>query len=100
MSSNSPSVLDETRLTTDQAARRCHVDPATIYRWYTKGLRGVSLEAKRVGRTLVTSHEALERFFDRLTELDRRTLPAHSSTARRVSHRATEADREAEAEGL
>jgi len=45
--------------------RRPHV--ATFYRWATTGIRGVKLEVIRVGGTLCTSTEAVQRFCDRLT---------------------------------
>lgn len=40
---------------------------ACMYRWSTKGCRGVILETIQVGATRCTSREALQRFFDRLT---------------------------------
>src|SRR5438874_30499 len=45
--------------------RRPHV--STFYRWATRGLRGVRLETLRVGTTMCTSLEAVQRFFDALT---------------------------------
>jgi Protein of unknown function (DUF1580) len=41
--------------------------PSTIYRWISRGIRGHKLEAIRLGGTLYTSHEALQRFADGLT---------------------------------
>jgi len=41
---------------------------ATLYRWATTGVRGVRLESIMVGGTRCTSIEAIQRFFDRLTE--------------------------------
>jgi len=41
---------------------------ATLYRWTNQGIRGVRLEYVMVGGTRCTSVEALQRFFDRLTE--------------------------------
>src|SRR5688572_6295524 len=62
---------------------------SAIWRWVTKGLPGpvgqrVRLEAVRVGRRWVTSHEALARFFAGLTPDARQheaasRLPARSS---------------------
>jgi len=46
--------------------RRVHI--STVYRWISRGVGGVRLEAVKLGRTLVTSREALQRFADRLTE--------------------------------
>src|SRR5688572_1327869 len=45
---------------------------SAVWRWVSKGLRGpvgerVRLEAVRIGRRWVTSHEGLARFFARLT---------------------------------
>jgi hypothetical protein len=39
---------------------------ASLYRWATRGLRGVRLETLRVGGTVCTSKEALQRFFQAL----------------------------------
>jgi Protein of unknown function (DUF1580) len=39
---------------------------STVWRWALRGVRGVKLEVIRVGGTLCTSMEALQRFFDRL----------------------------------
>ncbi len=41
---------------------------ATLYRWAKDGLRGVVLQTLQVGGTRCTSREALQRFFERLTE--------------------------------
>ena len=40
---------------------------ATVYRWISRGIRGVRLESIRVGGALYTSREAIQRFADRLT---------------------------------
>jgi alkylation response protein AidB-like acyl-CoA dehydrogenase len=47
-----------------RARKKPHV--ATIYRWASRGLRGIALEAIQVGGTSCTSREALQRFFERL----------------------------------
>lgn len=41
--------------------------PSTVYRWISRGVKGQKLEAVRLGGTLYTSAEALQRFADRLT---------------------------------
>jgi len=43
---------------------------STLWRWCRKGLKGVHLEYLRVGRNIVTSREALLRFFAALAEAD------------------------------
>lgn len=47
-----------------RAGKRPHI--ATLYRWATRGLRGIQLEYIQIGGTMCTSMEALQRFFDRL----------------------------------
>ena len=42
--------------------------PSTLWRWATKGLRGVRLDYVRIGHRLCTSHEALNRFVNALAE--------------------------------
>ena len=57
---------------------------ATVYRWAQRGLRGVRLETLRVGGTLCTSREALQRFFERLTDTDS-PPPSVPSVSRKAS---------------
>ncbi len=42
----------------------------TIWRWCRKGIRGVQLEYIRVGRVIMTSSEALDRFYRALALAD------------------------------
>ena len=49
------------------------VNVATIYRWSTRGIRGVVLETIQIGGTRCTSAQALQRFFERLTAAGRGT---------------------------
>ena len=43
---------------------------STLWRWCRKGLRGVSLEYLRYGRNIVTTRQALMRFFAALAQVD------------------------------
>ena len=43
---------------------------STLWRWCRKGLRGVKLEYVRYGRNIVTTRQALGRFFTTLAEVD------------------------------
>jgi hypothetical protein len=62
--------------------------PATLYRWAKYGVRGIRLETIRVGGTLCTSLEALQRFCDRLTGDEVVTIPSKTPTVgSRVSRR-------------
>lgn len=45
------------------------VSPTTVWRWATRGVRGVRLECIRVGRRMCTSRAALFRFFHRLADV-------------------------------
>ena len=54
--------------------RRIHV--SSLYRWATRGIRGVILETLQVGGCRYTSKQALQRFSDRLTEA--RAVPERS----------------------
>jgi hypothetical protein len=40
---------------------------ATVYRWFQHGVRGIRLETVLLGGRRFTSHEALQRFTERLT---------------------------------
>ncbi len=53
--------------------KRPHV--ATVYRWAQKGCKGVRLETIQVGGTKCTSLEALQRFFEQLTQRDETPVP-------------------------
>ena len=44
--------------------RRVHI--SAVYRWLTRGIRGVCLESVRIGGSTYTSMEALQRFADQL----------------------------------
>jgi hypothetical protein len=40
---------------------------STLYRWASSGVRGVRLETLRVGGSLLTSREAMQRFYEACT---------------------------------
>lgn len=46
--------------------KRPHV--GSLWRWTSKGVRGVKLDHLRVGRRVVTTREALQRFFQAVAE--------------------------------
>lgn len=66
---------NETLLTLDDAAKALKSvggkkpHTYTIRRWCLKGCGGVLLESTRVGRRIMTSAEALQRFADARTQL-------------------------------
>jgi len=59
--------------------KRPHV--ATLFRWASRGVRGVVLETIQCGGTRCTSVEALQRFFERCSDPDTIT-PIRSTRTR------------------
>jgi len=96
-------ISTETVLTLSAAAkslpeRRRGSSPhvATLYRWAQRGVKDVRLETIQIGGTLCTSTEALQRFFDALSE------PRTPATNKRPDrHRAiAAAERDCERAGI
>jgi Protein of unknown function (DUF1580) len=66
--------------------RKTHV--STLYRWATVGCRGVVLETIQVGATRCTSREALQRFFERLSQpVQAGTIPGPVVKVRTLAQR-------------
>lgn len=67
-------IQHETAMTLEQASRTLprmrstKIHASTLWRWCKQGVNGIFLEHGRVGRTLVTTPEALNRFFVALAE--------------------------------
>ncbi len=68
---------------------------STMWRWCRKGLHGVRLEYIRVGRSIATSREAINRFFEALAQADK---PLNSGPVLRASCRTPTALRRASLE--
>jgi hypothetical protein len=65
--------------------KRLHI--SAIYRWIKQGVRGIRLEALRLGGTTYTSSEALQRFASQLSQVAEsvpspKPLPAASHLSR------------------
>lgn len=58
--------------------RRVHI--SSCYRWISRGVRGVKLEVLRIGGRCYTSVEALQRFFDQLSQPVTRDRAVNSVT--------------------
>jgi len=85
----------EELLTLSEAARCCprhrqgkKSHSSTLYRWATRGSRGVVLDALRTPGGLVTTKEALRRFFAELSKARPLPLP-HQPPAQNDRHHAT-----------
>ncbi len=50
------------------STRGGRVNPSTVWRWATRGIRGVRLETVKVGGAAMTSKAALNRFFAKLSD--------------------------------
>ncbi len=78
--------------------------PDTIARWGRIGVRGIRLELILVGGTRCTTREAMQRFFDALTEQATLSSPPRSAPAetptRTRRRQLAEADRVLAAEGM
>src|SRR4051794_11026802 len=85
----------DTRYIPRKRGRKVHL--ATLYRWASRGIRGVKLEVIRVGGATCTSGEALQRFFNRLTEAeadpDRQAPRTSAARTRAVEQADRELDR-------
>ncbi len=97
-------ICDETLISVAEAVKklpRRHtgrpVHLSTVYRWAQRGVRGVRLETIRVGNTICTSMEALQRFFERCT--DRSTKPLRV-TRRQRGCQIERAERELDEAGI
>ena len=78
-------------------SRGCnHVNPATVFRWVTRGVRAlngtrVKLEAVRAGSRWLTSAEALTRFTAALSAQPQPVSPRPQTPSRRAATAAGEA---------
>jgi len=82
--------LSDTTFALAEAARRLPclrngrpVHPSTLWRWASRGLRGVRLATIRIGGTTCTSLEALQRFFEQIGPDVVNSTPTPQSTTRR-----------------
>jgi Protein of unknown function (DUF1580) len=73
------------------------VHASTLWRWAMSGVRGVRLESLLIGGVRVTSAAALQRFFDRLTQVSRGD-PGSSETE--SDRQKVRIDRELDAAGI
>ena len=55
-------LLSEKRMSVSKLAREEGLNPTTVWRWATRGVRGVKLETMNIGARRFTSREAFERF--------------------------------------
>jgi hypothetical protein len=70
---------------------------STLMRWINPGVRGVRLEAVRLGGRWLTSAAALQRFADRLTARETGFVPGQAAT---TEHAAEHAEQELARLGL
>ena len=78
---------------------------STLWRWCRRGLRGIKLDYVRMGRRILTSRDALDRFSKALAELDDHDQEALAPSSEgggrgRSRSRTTRAHAELSREGL
>ena len=75
---------------------------STFYRWASRGVRGVRLEVRCLGGTRYTSEEALQRFFDAVTQesVPNAAAQANARNSSSQSRRLGDLERQLEKEGL
>ncbi len=61
--------------------KRVHI--SAVYRWASRGVKGVVLESVKLGGTTYTTIEALQRFADRLSEVRNARNPRPGRTLTR-----------------
>jgi hypothetical protein len=67
------SLVEATKTIPPIDGKRPHA--SSLWRWASKGVRGVKLEHLRVGRRVVTTREALQRFFQAVAEAPKPERP-------------------------
>ena len=72
---------------------------ATLWRWRTRGVRGIRLETVLVGGRRYTSHEALERFSEQITAIANGEPLPHRTNRQRAAA-IGQAERELNAAGI
>lgn len=64
------------------SGKRIHI--SAVYRWISRGVRGITLESIVIGGTRYTSIEALERFSEQLSAGPSRQSGPPTTTRRRI----------------
>ena len=70
------------------------VHTSTLWRWCVKGCKGVRLEHIRLGRRILTSHEAINRFANRLARKEERELLQTLAPAKEFTVQFSDTERE------
>lgn len=66
---SAPMLGENLRLLSEAAARiPTRPNVSTVWRWHKKGIKGIHLETIKIGGTIYTSDEAIERFLERINE--------------------------------
>ncbi len=86
------SLSEIARLLPPYQGRRLH--PSTLWRWSSKGLKGVRLETLRLGGRILCSVEAVTRFAAKLAELDQQSRDDPPAEVRQKAKQRTPIQRE------
>lgn len=92
-------LLAEDRISLSKLARQEGLNPTTVWRWASRGVRGVKLETINVGARRYSSRPAFERFVERTTAVaNGEAIP--SRTTRQKEAAISRAEAELAAEGV
>ena len=64
-----------------------NIHSTTVWRWTRRGIRGVCLESVRIGGTVYSSREALQRFSEALSQVEGLSMSAPEKDIRRPALR-------------
>ncbi len=74
-----------------------NIHTSTLWRWTSRGIRGVRLEHLKLGGRIVTSLEAVQRFSERLNEASVAVRPPNASEKNRRPRTSAQLERDARA---
>lgn len=86
------SLSEITRLLPPYQGRRIH--PSTLWRWSSRGIRGIRLETIRLGGRILCSVEAVTRFSAKLADLDQQQADNDPLPVRQKARKRTPTQRD------
>lgn len=99
VSESNAAALLEDYLTLSEAAKRLprmngrRVNTSTLWRWCRRGVRGIHLEYRKIGRSIVVREVDMDRFFSELAKTDK-ALQTAPPVERKRSRRTKSAARQ------
>ena len=83
--------LEQKKFLIGVVARNAGVDPATVWRWTTRGVRGVRLRTERLGGRRVVLESDLNEFFAAISgETQAAAVPSNVETKKNTAKKAAD----------